>query len=80
LDLFEIILILIVVLIVVGPERLPAGMRTAAKVMRELRTASNSVMRELNEALEDEPPRHRPATTARSTEGDVSRTDPPAQT
>ena len=56
-DLFEIILILAVALIVIPPERLPEVMRAAGKVMRELRAASNSVIRELGQAFEEEPER-----------------------
>jgi Sec-independent protein translocase protein TatA len=55
LDLFEIALILILALIVLGPERLPEVLRVAGKVLRELRLASNTVMRELTEVMEDEP-------------------------
>ncbi len=56
LDLFEIVLILAIALIVVGPERLPEVMRTVGKVLRELRLASNTVLRELTDVL-DEPPK-----------------------
>jgi len=49
----EIIVILIVALIVVPPEKLPEVMRTVGKVLRELRLASNTVMRELTEAADD---------------------------
>jgi TatA/E family protein of Tat protein translocase len=52
---FEIVLILAVALIVIGPERLPEVMRAAGKVLRELRLASNTVLHELTEVL-DEPP------------------------
>ncbi|HKN00058.1 MAG TPA: twin-arginine translocase TatA/TatE family subunit [Candidatus Binataceae bacterium] len=52
---FEILLILAVALIVLGPERMPEMIRAAAKVMRELRAASNTVMRELSDAMEEEP-------------------------
>jgi Sec-independent protein translocase protein TatA len=54
LDLFEIVLILAIALIVVGPERLPEVMRTVGKVLRELRLASNTVLHELTDVL-DEP-------------------------
>ncbi|MGO9606318.1 MAG: Sec-independent protein translocase protein TatB [Candidatus Binataceae bacterium] len=54
---FEILLILAVALIVLGPERMPEMIRAAAKLMRELRAASNTVMRELSEAMEEEPKR-----------------------
>jgi len=55
LDLFEIAIILAIALIVVGPERLPEVMRTVGKVLRELRLASNTVLHELTDVL-DEPP------------------------
>jgi len=57
LDLFEIVLILAIALIVIGPERLPEVLRVVGKVLRELRLASNTVMRELTEALDENPPR-----------------------
>jgi Sec-independent protein translocase protein TatA len=55
LDLFEIALILAIALIVIGPERLPEVMRTVGKVLRELRLASNTILHELTDVL-DEPP------------------------
>jgi Sec-independent protein translocase protein TatA len=60
LDLFEIVLILAIALIVVGPERLPEVMRTVGKVLRELRLASNTVLHELTDVL-DEPRPNIPA-------------------
>ncbi len=48
-------MILAIALIVVGPERLPEVMRTVGKILRELRLASNTVLHELTEVL-DEPP------------------------
>jgi Sec-independent protein translocase protein TatA len=56
LDLFEIVLILAIALIVVGPERLPEVMRTVGKVLRELRLASNTVLHELTEVLDEPAP------------------------
>ena len=56
LNILEIILLLAVALIVVGPERLPEVLQMVGKVMRELRLASNTVMRELTEVA-DEPRR-----------------------
>jgi Tat protein translocase TatB subunit len=64
LDLVEIIVLLAIALVVLGPERLPDVMRTVGKVMRELRTASNTVMRELTDVLEEQPPSIRPARPA----------------
>jgi Tat protein translocase TatB subunit len=56
LNIFEIVLLLAVALIVLGPERLPEVLQTVAKILRELRSASNTVLRELTEAA-DEPRR-----------------------
>ncbi len=53
---FEIIVILALALIVVGPEGLPDLLKTAGKVLRDLRAAGNTVMREITEAT-DEPRR-----------------------
>ena len=55
-DLFEIVLILAIALIVIGPERLPEVMRTVGKILRELRLASNIVLHELTDALDEPPP------------------------
>jgi Sec-independent protein translocase protein TatA len=60
-DLFEIALILAIALIVVGPERLPEVMRTVGKILRELRLASNTVLHELTDVLEEPPPNVTPA-------------------
>lgn len=54
-DLFEIVLILAIALIVIGPERLPEVMRTVGKVLRELRLASNTILHELTDVLEEPP-------------------------
>jgi Tat protein translocase TatB subunit len=59
---FEILLILAVALLVLGPERMPEVIRAGAKLMRELRAASNTVMRELSEAMEDDPKPNRVST------------------
>ncbi len=57
----EIIVLLAIALIVLGPERMPEMVRAAAKVLRELRSASNMVMRELSEGLDDDLTTMRPA-------------------
>jgi|HubBroStandDraft_1064217.scaffolds.fasta_scaffold63870_3 Tat protein translocase TatB subunit len=63
-NVFEIVVILAVALVVIGPEKMPEVLRAAGKVMRELRSASNTVLRELTEALDEEPPkRELPDTT-----------------
>jgi Tat protein translocase TatB subunit len=53
LNITEIILLLAVALIVLGPERLPEVLQTVAKLMRELRGAANTVLRELSEVSEE---------------------------
>jgi len=53
LNILEILVLLAVALIVVGPERLPEVLQTVGKVLRELRAASNTVMRELTEVAEE---------------------------
>ena len=52
-NLFEILLILAVALILIGPEEMPVVLRAAARIIRELRAAANEVTRELSEALEE---------------------------
>jgi Tat protein translocase TatB subunit len=67
LGLFEIIIILAVALIVLGPERMPEVIRLVVQIIREVRTAANEAMREITEAIEQETPPtpkdqdHRPA-------------------
>jgi Tat protein translocase TatB subunit len=56
LGLFEIIIILAVALIVLGPERMPEVVRLAVQVVREVRTAANEAIREITEAMEQENP------------------------
>ena len=75
-DLFEIALILAIALIVVGPERLPEVMRTVGKILRELRLASNTVLHELTDVL-DEPPANIPPPPKSSPEA-VKPPGPPA--
>lgn len=53
---FEILLLLAIALIVIPPDDLPQVLRAAGRVMRELRLASNTVMRELSSAIGDEQP------------------------
>ena len=51
-------MLLVVALIVIPPERLPEVMQTVGKILRELRLASNTIVRELSGALDD--PRYSP--------------------
>jgi Sec-independent protein translocase protein TatA len=60
LGIFEIILVLVVALIVIPPENLPDVMRATGKILRELRLASNMVVRELGGALDQTPEHHEP--------------------
>ena len=53
---FEILLFLVIALIVIPPDDLPQVMRAVGKVMRELRLASNTVMREISGAIGDDSP------------------------
>jgi Sec-independent protein translocase protein TatA len=55
LSIIEILLVLGVALIVIPPDRLPEVMRAAGKILRELRLASNTIVRELSGAIEDPP-------------------------
>jgi Sec-independent protein translocase protein TatA len=57
LGILEIFLVLLVALVVIPPDDLPQVIRAAGKILRELRLASNTVMREIGGAL-DEPPAH----------------------
>jgi hypothetical protein len=55
LSIVEILLFLVVALIVIPPDRLPEVMRAAGKILRELRLASNTIVRELSGAIDDPP-------------------------
>jgi Sec-independent protein translocase protein TatA len=55
LSIVEILVLLVVALIVIPPDQLPEVMRTVGKLLRELRLASNTVLRELSGAAEDPP-------------------------
>jgi Sec-independent protein translocase protein TatA len=56
----ELIVVLIVAIIIIPPDKLPEVMRTVGKILRELRLASNTVMREITEVTEDPLSIHRP--------------------
>ena len=78
--LFELVMIAIIALVVLGPERLPGAMREVAKYMKQLRNISNEFQsqfseelkmldeinprRILNEAIDPNSPANKPATTA----------------
>jgi Sec-independent protein translocase protein TatA len=79
LDLFEIVIILAVALIVLGPERLPEVMRTAGKILRELRLASNTVLHELTDVLEEPPPPAAPTAKLPPTTATAPKSTPPTE-
>jgi Sec-independent protein translocase protein TatA len=55
LGILEILLLAVVALIVIPPDHLPEVMRAVGKILRELRLASNTLVRELSGAIEDPP-------------------------
>jgi Tat protein translocase TatB subunit len=68
----EIIVILLVALLVLGPNKLPEAARQIGRVMGELRKVTTGFQRELQDALKDTDtpspaPRSTPASTALST-------------
>ena len=63
----ELLIILVIALIVVGPQRLPALGRSIGRGLRELRNAQDEVKRTIQVNLDDEPPNGR--SSARPTGG-----------
>ena len=58
----ELLVILVVALVVLGPQRLPELARTLGKAMAEFRRQTNDVLEEFQtQALEDEKPRRQAA-------------------
>jgi len=55
----ELLIILVIALIVVGPQRLPALGRSIGRSLRELRKAQDEVKRTIQVNLDDEPPNGR---------------------
>jgi Tat protein translocase TatB subunit len=81
----ELILILIVALVVVGPQRLPELGRTIAKTLREFRKIQDEVKDTIKFDLDDksEPyvrPRKSPRAPRTEGNGDVTSTEAPAAT
>ena len=71
----ELLIILVIALLVVGPQRLPALGRSIGRGLRELRKAQDEVKRTINVNLDDEPPNggaraRTPGRTAPSAPGD----------
>lgn len=71
----ELLMILLVALLVVGPRRLPEMGRTIGRSLREFRKASDEVRRSIEFDLDDEPPADQPSHPERSERPD-SRSDP----
>jgi len=76
----ELFIILVIALLVVGPQRLPALGRSIGRGLRELRKAQDEVKRTIQVNLDDEPPNGSSATpaAARGAAGSADRrsTDP----
>jgi TatA/E family protein of Tat protein translocase len=62
----ELLVILVIALLVVGPQRLPEVGRSVGRALREFRRAQDEVQRTLRMSLDDEPP-SRPMRGVRST-------------
>ncbi len=60
----ELFIILVIALLVVGPQRLPALGRSIGRGLRELRKAQDEVKRTIQVNLDDEPPNGSSATPA----------------
>lgn len=78
----ELILILIVALVVVGPQRLPELGRTIGRVLREFRKIQTDVKDTIRFDLNDDPepyvrPRRSPGTPTPEGNGEVTATDVP---
>ena len=77
----ELLLILLVALLVVGPRRLPELGRSLGKGIRELRKAQDEVRKTIQINMDEEAPTHarRPATLPGAADGDVpAQADPGA--
>lgn len=76
----EVLVILLVALIVLGPHQLPKAARQVGQVMTEIRKVSSGFQRELTSALEAEEKKADPPVKPQSPGGpqDVAPADPPA--
>ena len=61
---WEIIVILIVVLVVFGPKRLPEMGRSLGKAIREFKSAGKEIQQEMTEAINDDSDSTKPANKA----------------
>ena len=53
----EIVIILVVALIVIPPDKLPEAVRTVAEVFHEIKSASDKALREVGEMMDEIPGR-----------------------
>lgn len=60
----ELLVIVVVALVVLGPQRLPGAMRQVGKAFAEARQWSSSLTTTVQSAFDDEPARPAPATAA----------------
>ena len=76
----EVLVILLVALIVLGPQQLPKAARQVGQVMSEIRKVSTGFQRELTSALEAEEKKAEPPMKPQSPGGpqDVAAATPPA--
>lgn len=54
----EILVIVLIILLVMGPEKIPEAARMAGKALREIRKASNLLRDAINIDVDDKPKRH----------------------
>ena len=66
----ELMVILVIALLVVGPHRLPEVGRSVGRALREFRRAQDEVQRTLRLSLDDDEPPSRPMRGARSARAD----------
>ncbi len=77
----ELVLILVMALLVLGPERLPDAARKLGKAMAQLKDLSNSFQREIKDALEEpKPPPMKPDSRPQLTAIEGGATLPPEAT
>ena len=75
----ELIVILVVALVVLGPQRLPELARTLGKAMAEFRRQTSDVLEEFQaQTFEDEKPRRAAAQPKPAPEGTATAADPTA--
>ena len=83
----EIVVILLVALVILGPDQLPKAMRTFGNVMAEVRKVTGGLQAEMHKAMEaidttgpssKDAPRVTPADTPRSTDSSALDSDPAA--